>query len=240
MEREWKRKGIIAPSMICLDLCNLEQQVQKLWTLGVRVLHIDILDGYFSPSMPLGLDVVRQLRKRTDMLFDIHLMATQQDFFIDELLDIGVQQITFHIECENHIDHQLNRIKNEGVRAGIALKPSTGLSGLEYVLEKCDVVLLMLINPGYAGSSIEVQVPYAGRKIEDLREIITSKNLDVQIEIDGRISARDIEIYAPKLADIFVAGSTCIALDDFEGSFERLKMITDRVNDGSANQSTFR
>lgn len=110
----------------------------------------DILDGHFSPSMPLGLDTVRQLRDRTDMAFDCHVMVTESDYFVDELLDIGVQQIVFHAETESHIDGMLNRIHAKGVRAGVALKPATPLCVLDYVLDKCDTVLLMLINPGYA------------------------------------------------------------------------------------------
>ncbi len=225
----WNQKCIISPSLICLDLCNLEQQVALLWEQGVRILHVDILDGHFSPSMPIGLDTVRQLRKKTDMLFDVHLMVTQQDFFIDELLDIGVQQITFHIECEEHADRQLERIKGCGVQAGVALKPSTPLSGLEYIIEKCDTVLLMLINPGYAGKSGERQVHYAQRKIKDLRDMIDRLNSDVLIELDGRISLYDIEKYALDLADIFVAGSTCISRQDIKGSFEKLDILRKQI-----------
>lgn len=230
MEYEiWAQKCIIAPSLICLDLCNLEQQVQRLWDHGVRVLHVDILDGHFSPSMPLGLDTVRQLRKKTPMLFDVHLMATEQDFFIHELLDIGVQQITFHWECERHVDRQLNRIKEAGVRAGVALKPATSLENLQYILDKCDVVLLMLVNPGYAGLSSERQVSYAQRKIRDLRNMIQHQGADVRIELDGRISLQDIEMYAPELADIFVAGSTCLTREDMPGSLDRLGRLRDAI-----------
>lgn len=226
----WTQKPIIAPSLICLDLCNLEQQVQILWEQGIRVLHVDILDGHFSPSMPLGLDTVRQLRKKTPMLFDVHLMVTEHDFFIRELLDIGVQQITFHIECESHIDRQINTIKNAGVRAGVALKPATSLEGLQYIVGQCDTVLLMLVNPGYAGHSSEKQVPYARRKIENLRDMIRRENPEVLIELDGRISIQDIEMYALELTDIFVVGSTCLTRDNLQGSLERLGRIRNVIS----------
>lgn len=227
----WKQKCIIAPSLICLDLCNLEQQIRLLESEGIQMLHVDILDGHFSPSMPLGLDSVRQLRMKTDMAFDVHLMATQQDFFIDELLDIGVQQITFHIENEAHADHQLTRIKNCGVRAGLALKPSTTLDSLEYVIERCDTVLLMLINPGYAGSAGERQVPYATRKVMDIRDMIQRKGLSTLIELDGRISPENIESLGANAADIFVAGSTCIDRRNMTESFARLRKIRRQLID---------
>ena len=124
----WNEKCVLSPSLICLDMCNLESQVRILEQAGITMLHVDILDGHFSPSMPLGLDLVRQLRDKTDMAFDCHVMVTEQDYFVDELLDIGVEQIVFHAETQPHIDGMLNRIHAKGVRAGVALKPATPLS----------------------------------------------------------------------------------------------------------------
>ena len=212
----WNEPCVISPSIISVcDLCNLESSVKVLEAAGYVMLHIDILDGHFSPSMPLGLDTVRQLRKKTNMLFDVHIMTVKHDFFVDELLDIGVQQIIFHIESEPHADNRLNQINRCGVRAGVALKPATPLSELEYVIEKCDTVLLMLINPGFAGNKAEGQVPYAARKIEELRNLIDKRGLRTKIELDGRISRENIIEYSAKGADIFVAGSTCIDKDKF-------------------------
>ena len=135
----WDERCILASSLIsCCDLCNLEQSVKTLEDGGIELLHVDILDGHFSPSMPLGLDTVAQLRTRTSMPFDVHLMASENDYFVRELLDIGVEQLVFHAETERHIDNRLNQIHAAGARAGIALKPATPLSVLDYVLEKCD------------------------------------------------------------------------------------------------------
>ena len=225
----WNEKCVFAPSLICLDMCNLESQARLLEQCGVRMLHVDILDGHFSPSMPLGLDTVRQLRAKTDMAFDCHLMVTEQDYFVDELLDIGVEQIVFHGETQPHIDGMLNRIHAKGVRAGVALKPSTPLAMLEYVLEKCDTVLLMLINPGYAFMKGEQQVPYADRKIRELRKMIVDRGLDTKIELDGRISPKNIEDWGAGAADIFVAGSTCLDRADLPGSFKRLAALRERI-----------
>ena len=221
----WEEKGIISPSLICLDMCNLESQIRILEQSGIQVLHVDILDGHFSPSMPLGLDTVRQLRQKTDMFFDCHVMVENQDFFVDELLDIGVQQIVFHAETQPHIDGMINRIHAKGVKAGIALKPSTPLSTVEYVLDKCDSVLLMLINPGYAFLKGEKQVAYADRKIRQLRQMINERGLDTKIELDGRISPENIRTYGKDLADVFVTGTTCLDRNDLSGSFARLEQL---------------
>lgn len=225
----WKESCLLSPSLICLDMCNLESQVRILEQSGIHMLHVDILDGHFSPSMPLGLDTVRQLRRKTNMAFDCHVMVSQQDDFVDELLDIGVEQIVFQAETQPHIDGMLNRIHARGVRAGVALKPSTPLTELEYVLDKCDTVLLMLINPGYAFVKGEKQVVYAQRKIQDLRKMIDSRGLDTKIEVDGRISPADIQKYGAKYVDIFVTGSTCISASDMAGGLERLNQLRTSV-----------
>ncbi len=221
----WKQPCVFAPSLICLDMCNLESQVRLLEQNGVQMLHVDILDGHFSPSMPLGLDTVRQLRAKTNLVFDCHVMATEQDYFVDELLDIGVQQIVFHAETQPHIDGMLNRIHAKGVRAGVALKPATPLPVLDYVLEKCDAVMLMLINPGYAFVKGERQVPYADRKIRALRRMIDERGLDTKIALDGRISPDNIRAYGNGVADEFVLGSTCLRRDQLKQSLCALNAL---------------
>ena len=232
MKEIWNESCILSPSLICLDMCNLEREVKTLEKAGIKMLHVDILDGHFSPSMPLGLDPVRQLRAKTDMFFDCHVMVTEQDYFVDELLDIGVDQIVFHGETQPHIDGMLNRIHAKGVKAGVALKPATPLSELEYVLDKCDTVLLMLINPGYAFVKGEKQVTYADRKIRELRKMITDRGLKTKIEVDGRISPDNIRTYGKSDVDIFVTGSTCIKKDNMEQSLEDLMKLHDLVIGG--------
>lgn len=219
-------------SLITLDHCNLESQIRVLERGGVKLLHVDILDGHFSPSMPLGLETVRQLRNKTDLAFDCHIMTDPQDYFVDELLDIGVQQIVFHAETQRHIDGMLNRIHEKGVRAGVALKPSTPLSTLDYVLEKCDSVLLMLINPGFASVKNETQVPYADRKIKELRRMIDERGLDTRISLDGRISRENVRAWGADIADQFVLGSTCLRRGDLEKSLDEMNALRAEVLKG--------
>ena len=225
----WREKYILSPSLIsCCDLCNLEKSVRQIEAAGIEALHVDILDGHFSPSMPLGLDTVRRLRKLTNLAFDVHVMTSTHDFFIDELLDIGVQQIVFHAESEPHIDHRLNMIHKAGVRAGVALKPATPLSVLDYVLEKCDAILLMLINPGYAGFGSESQVPYASRKVRELHQRIQEAGLSTRVILDGRISKDNIsEFLSDGSADMFVCGSTCVDKKDLTASLRSLRAFAD-------------
>ena len=141
-----KQKVCISPSLITLDMINVLDNVKELEQSGVELLHIDILDGHFSPSMPLGFELVRQLKPRTKLLFDCHVMTSNPDYFVEELIDIGVEQITFHVETAEHVDGLINKIHHSGIRAGVALKPYTPISNLEYIIDKCDNVLLMLIS----------------------------------------------------------------------------------------------
>ena len=209
----------IAPSIMCADLCNLEKSVREIEEAGLDTLHIDIIDGTFSPSMPLGINTIEQLRQITDMKFDVHIMANTNEFFIQEMLRIGVEQITFHIETSLHIDCYINLIKKHNTKVGIALNPATPLSVLDYVLPQCDTVLLMLINPGFATDKGEKQVTYAAKKVEDLSKMIQSQGLDTKIEVDGRVSLDTISTLVRAGADILVAGSTSL--------FERSNRLKD-------------
>ncbi len=227
----WEKKCHISPSLITFDLCNLERAAQEIRESGLSMVHIDILDGHFSPSMPLGLDAVKQLRKKTDLEFEAHVMATEPQFFVDELLEAGVSQICFHIETAPHVDGMLNYIKSKGVRCGVALKPATSLDTLDYILEKCDSVLLMLINPGYAQVAGEGQVPYARRKVQELEQMICERGLSTKIELDGRVSEENIREFGKgKASWIFAAGSTCIRKDDIAGSLRHLKELEDSLS----------
>ena len=225
----WEERCIISPSLICLNMLRLEEQIHELERSGINMLHVDILDGHFSPSMPLGFETLRQLRMITALPFECHLMTTPPEYFVDELLEIGVQQITFHIETAPHADGLLNYIHSAGVRAGLALKPSTPLSVLEYEIEKCDSVLIMQINPGYASSAGDQRVSFADRKIRNLRKMIDSRGLRTKVILDGRVSAECISEYGKDIVDIFVGGTTCIQSQDIMGSVEKLMHLRERI-----------
>lgn len=230
-ERIWNKSCHISPSMITLDMCNLEQQCKLVTEAGLEMIHVDILDGHFSPSMPLGLDTVKQLRAKTNLEFEAHVMVTEPQFFIDELIEAGASQIVFHIETCDHVDGMLNYVHSKGVRAGVALKPATPLCEMEYILDKCDAVLLMLINPGFAQMKGEAQAGYGERKIRELHEMIAERGLDTKVILDGRISPDNIANYGMAgLADIFVAGSTCIKKDSQKESLKQLKEMEDKIN----------
>lgn len=237
MNNPWQKSCQISPSLIYFDMCKLGEQISLLEQSGIELLHIDIIDGHFSPSMPLGMETVRQLRKRSKLHFDVHLMATENDYFVDELLDIGIEQLVFHVETVPHIDRLLRRISDKGVRAGVALKPATPLSVLNCILENCDTVLLMLTNPGFSLTKSEKQVSYADRKIHELREMIDKRGLQTSIEIDGRVTPQNIETYGRSIVDIFVAGSACFSRDSIVESFAKLNDLRNRLSPCEGGQA---
>ncbi|REJ11071.1 ribulose-phosphate 3-epimerase [Halobacillus trueperi] len=226
-----QRNITIAPSIMCADLCNLEKSVREIEEAGLDTLHIDIIDGTFSPSMPLGIETIEQLRKITDMKFDVHIMANTNEFFIQEMLRIGVEQITFHVETSVHIDRYINLIKKHDTKVGIALNPATPLSVLDYVLPQIDTVLLMLINPGFATDKGEQQVSYATKKVEDSARLIRSRDLDTKIEVDGRVSLNTIPTLVRAGADILVAGSTSL-FEKSNGLKDNKKLMESLIQEG--------
>lgn len=198
---------VIAPSLICCDLCNIERELRMLQQLGLDRLHVDLIDGRFSPSMPIGIETVRQAKAVTPLSFDVHLMVRDVEFFINQLADIEVARICFHIESVFHVDRALTLIQCAGAKAGVALMPSTPLSVLDYCVERLDFILLMLINPGYAALPEEQQVPYALRKVEDCRRYLSERGREIPIHVDGRVSFDSIPDLILAGADVLVVGT---------------------------------
>ena len=197
----------IAPSMMCADLWRLDLSVVALEEGGVDLLHFDLMDAHFVPNMPLGLGLIEQLRDHTRLPFDAHLMVEDSDFFVEKLAAIGVQQISVHAESAIHLDRTLSLIRSHDIRAGVALNPATPLAWLDYVTEQLDFILIMTVNPGFAGQKM---VPSALRKIKDCRAYVAQRGLDAQIQVDGNVSIANMPAMVAAGADILVAGTSSI------------------------------
>jgi len=195
-------------SLMCADQLNLEAHIRQLEAIGVHYLHVDLMDAHFTPNMPLGLVVLEQLRERTHLPFDVHLMVEDNDFFIRKLLPLGVQVISVHAESARHLDRTLSMIREGGALAGVALNPATPLNMLDYVLEKVDFVLLMAVNPGFAGQRL---VPITLRKIADCRRFLDERGFaHIPIQVDGNVSFENIPKMVAAGADILVLGSSSL------------------------------
>jgi ribulose-phosphate 3-epimerase len=223
----------ISPSLMCADQCNLGSEVKLLERLGVEMLHLDIMDAHFVPNMPLGLVTVEHLRSKTDVPFDVHLMVENNDFFVEKLARIGVQQISVHAESARHLDRTLTAIREHGIRAGVSLNPATPLAALDYVLELLDFVLLMTVNPGFAGQKMASS---AMRKIADCRSMLDRQGLDIPIEVDGNVSFENIPSMVAAGAGQLVAGSS--SLFSRSGSLtENLARMRGAIEEGLARRA---
>ncbi|MEM7232233.1 MAG: ribulose-phosphate 3-epimerase [Planctomycetota bacterium] len=224
----------IAPSLMCADILRLGDDVDDLARVGVDLLHFDLMDAHFVPNMPMGLGVLEGLRQRTKVPFDVHLMVQDNDWFIAEVAKIGAEQIAIHAESAVHLDRSLALIRSHGIQAGVALNPATPLEALDYVLERIDFVLLMTVNPGFAGQAL---VESGLRKIKDCREYLDSRGRkDVPISVDGNVSFENIPKMVGAGADILVAGTSSLFKkgEDRDGNFATLKS---KIDEGLAQRS---
>lgn len=197
----------ISPSLMCADQCALADEARILEEVGVDFLHLDIMDAHFAPNMPMGLGALAGLRSRTKIPFDVHLMVEDNDWFVEQILEIGAEQIAVHFESSVHLDRTLATIQSAGAKAGVALNPATPIDVLDYTLERLDFVLLMTVNPGFAGQQM---VPSAIRKISDCRDYLERNGKVVPISVDGNVSFERIPAMVAAGADILVAGTSSL------------------------------
>ena len=194
----------LAPSILSADFKRLGEEIQTVADAGAAYIHIDVMDGDFVPSISFGMPVIRAIREVTDKVFDVHLMVSDPDRYIEAFADCGADIITVHAEACRHLDRTVSLIHSLGIKAGVALNPATDIRVLSYILEQVDMVLIMSVNPGFGGQKY---IPYCTQKIRDLRRMIDERGLDVEIEVDGGINASTIREVLEAGADVLVAGS---------------------------------
>ena len=195
---------IISPSILSADFAKLGEEVRAIDAAGADWIHVDVMDGHYVPNLTIGPGVVKSLRPHTKKPFDVHLMISPVDPYIDAFVDAGADIITAHPEAGPHFHRTVQKIRGAGVKAGAALNPSTPPETLDYVLGELDLVLVMSVNPGFGGQSfIEDQL----RKIETLRKTIDGRGLDTMIEVDGGVNPETAKACLAAGADALVAGS---------------------------------
>lgn len=194
----------ISPSILAADFSKLGEEISAVASAGADLIHIDVMDGHFVPNLTIGPGVIKDLRKVTKLPFDVHLMISPVDPFLQEFVDAGAQIITVHPEAGPHLHRTLQTIRAAGVKAGVALNPATPASVIEPVLGDIDLVLVMSVNPGFGGQAfIRSQL----KKIEQLRSMINKAGVNVDIEVDGGVDANTAPDVISAGANMLVAGS---------------------------------
>lgn len=202
----------ICPSLLSANICNLEKDIKILDNKDIEVLHIDIMDGNFVPNITFGIYQVEGLRKITNAEFDAHLMVEDPDKFVEALVEAGVNGITVHVEACKHLYKTIRYIKSFGIKAGVALNPSTPVHLLEHVLPMLNRVLVMSVEPGFGGQEF---IPFSIDKIAVLNNIKKEKNYDFDIQVDGGINDKNIKYVVDAGVNEVVIGSSI-----FNGNIE--------------------
>lgn len=210
----------IAPSILSADFSNLYSDVYKIEMAGAELLHIDVMDGHFVPNITIGPMVVKSLRPKSKLIFDVHLMIEEPDKYITQFALAGADIISVHAESCKHLNRTIQIIKEHNIKAAVALNPATSLEVLDYVLDDLDMVLLMSVNPGFGGQKFILNTI---GKIEKLRNSIGGRSID--IEVDGGVNLQNLSEIVNAGANVIVAGSAIFNSSDIQKTICEFKRI---------------
>lgn len=199
-----KKDFILSPSLLSADFSNLEKSIRQV-EKKTKWLHLDVMDGHFVPNLTFGYPLIKSIRKITDIFFDAHLMVLNPSDFVAPFAEAGVDAFTFHVESCVHADRLINSIHEAGMKAGIALVPSTPVSAITEILPIVDLVLVMTVNPGFSGQKF---IPYCAEKIKKLAELKNTMGYNYYVCVDGGINNNTLPIALEAGADVLVSGSS--------------------------------
>lgn len=210
----------ISPSVLSADFSDLAREVADIESSGADMLHLDVMDGHFVPNISFGFPVIESLRKRSNMIFDVHLMIEEPEKYADRFIESGADILTFHLEACEDPETLLGRIRSQGVMAGISVKPATPIEEVYPYLEHCDMVLVMTVEPGYGGQKL---IPETIEKVRKIKAEIDNRGLNVEIQVDGGVNDKTAPELISAGAGILVAGSSVFGAKDRMAAIRTLR-----------------
>ena len=202
--------NILSPSILSADFWKLGEDIKAVEQAGVSYLHIDVMDGLFVPSISYGMPVLQCIRPRTELFLDVHLMIQEPERYVEEFAACGADLVNFHIEATQDVKGTIELIRGTGKKVGITIKPGTSVDELLPYLELVDMVLIMTVEPGFGGQKL---IPECLDKVKELRRVVEERGLTLDIEVDGGISADNVELALTAGANVIVAGSAVFKND---------------------------